>query len=41
MAPRFMRRGDAIGSRNTTFMMVASIALIVLGTTLIKSALRG
>lgn len=41
MAPRFMRRGDVIGSRNTTFMMVASIALIVLGTTLIKSALRG
>jgi len=41
MAPRFMRRGDVIGSRNTTFMMIASIALIVLGTTLIKSALRG
>jgi hypothetical protein len=41
MAPRFMRRADAIGSRNTTFMMIASIALIVLGTTLIKSALRG
>lgn len=41
VAPRFMRRGDAIGSRNTTFLMVASIALIVLGTTLIKSALRG
>ncbi len=41
MAPRFMRRADATGSRNTTFMMIASIALIVLGTTLIKSALRG
>jgi hypothetical protein len=41
MAPRFMKRNDAIGARNTTYLMIASIALIVLGTTLIKTALRG
>lgn len=41
MAPRFMKRTDATGARNTAFLMIASIALIVLGTTLIKAALRG
>jgi len=39
MAPRFMKRTDAIGARNTTFLMVASLALIILGATLIKRAL--
>ena len=39
MAPRFIKRGDAIGARNTTFLMIASLALIILGATLIQRAL--
>lgn len=40
-APRFMKRRDYVGSRTTMFLMIASLALIILGSTLIKSALRG
>lgn len=39
LAPRYMKRSDATGARNTTYLMVASLALIILGATLI-SALR-
>ena len=41
MAPRFIKRGDAIGARNTTFLMVASLALVILGATLIQRAAQG
>lgn len=41
VTPRFIKRGDVIGARNTTFVMIASLALIILGATLITSALKG
>ncbi len=41
MAPRFMRRNDVIGTRNTVILMVASLALVFLGVTLIRTVLRG
>ncbi|MCX6140788.1 MAG: hypothetical protein NTX15_08175 [Candidatus Kapabacteria bacterium] len=40
VTPRFIKRRDAIGARNTTFVMIASLALIILGATLIKTALK-
>ncbi|MBE2264617.1 MAG: hypothetical protein IAE64_00015 [Flavobacteriales bacterium] len=41
LAPRYMKLADTKGARNTMFLMVGSIILIVLGTTLIKGALHG
>jgi heme A synthase len=41
MTPRFIRRGDSVGTRNTLLMLVGSLALILLGVSLIKRAIAG
>lgn len=41
LTPRFIRRGDSVGTRNTLLMLVGSLALILLGVSLIKRAIAG
>ncbi len=41
LTPRFMRRADSVGARNTLLMLVGSLALIMLGVSLIQRAKGG
>ena len=41
MTPRFLKRGDTVGTRNTVIMLVGSLALILLGVSFIQRAIAG
>ncbi|MEY2719515.1 MAG: hypothetical protein RLZZ273_881 [Bacteroidota bacterium] len=41
LAPRFMKRDDAVGARNTLILLVGSLVLVLLGVSLIQRAIAG
>lgn len=41
LTPRFIRKGDSTGTRNTLLLLVGSVALIMLGVSLIQRAVAG
>lgn len=41
LTPRFIRKGDSTGTRNTLLLLVGSLALMLLGVSLIQRAIAG
>lgn len=41
LAPRFMKRDDTVGVRNTLILLVGSLVLVLLGVSLIQRAIAG
>ncbi|MFM8770881.1 MAG: hypothetical protein ACKOE4_02495 [Candidatus Kapaibacterium sp.] len=41
LTPRFIRKGDSTGTRNTLLLLVGSLALLLLGVSLIQRAIAG
>jgi hypothetical protein len=41
LTPRFIRKGDSAGTRNALLMLVGSLALVMLGVSLIQRATAG